>query len=283
MKAMAFLLTKQRLYAKIYQAFYQLHTLAAAYLTILGQSEPACVSAARGNKADVCRLTKKNKTFFLIFVTALHSGLNVIYESTISGKFFQNIRRITMTAKEYCTLYKRSRDKAYDALFESYCDYVYAIVYNKLRSIASREDMEECVSDIFADVFFGYDTDSSFDGDLKGYVGTVAKRRAINAFHSLTARSGHYSDSAEEELVNIGSETDIEADSDNAETRSILMSMIKELGEPDSTIILQKYYYDRSSSEIAEQLSMKASAVRMRAARALNKLKITLAAAGITL
>jgi hypothetical protein len=67
MKAMAFLLTKQRLYAKIYQAFYQLHTLAAAYLTILRQSEPACVSAARGNKADVCRLTKKNKNFFSDF------------------------------------------------------------------------------------------------------------------------------------------------------------------------------------------------------------------------
>jgi RNA polymerase sigma-70 factor (ECF subfamily) len=68
-----------------------------------------------------------------------------------------------------------------------------------------------------------------------------------------------------------------------AETRSILISKINELGEPDSTIILQKYYYDRSSSEIAEQLSMKASAVRMRAARALDKLKTTLASAGITL
>lgn len=188
-----------------------------------------------------------------------------------------------MTANEYCDLYKKSRDRAYDALFESYCDYVYAIVYNKLRSVASREDIEECVSDIFADIFFGYDTESEYAGDMKGYVGTVAKRRAINAFHSLTARSGRYSEDAEEELVNIGADTDIEADCDNAETRSILISKINELGEPDSTIILQKYYYDRSSSEIAELLSMKASAVRMRAARALDKLKTTLAAAGITL
>ena len=63
----------------------------------------------------------------------------------------------------------------------------------------------------------------------------------------------------------------------------ILMNKINELGEPDSTIILQKYYFDRSSGEIAELLSMKASAVRMRAARALEKLKKSLAAAGITL
>ena len=61
----------------------------------------------------------------------------------------------------------------------------------------------------------------------------------------------------------------------------VLLSRINELGEPDSVIILQKFYYDRSSAEIAEILSMKASAVRMRAARALKKLKMVLAADGI--
>jgi len=61
------------------------------------------------------------------------------------------------------------------------------------------------------------------------------------------------------------------------------MSKIKELGEPDSTIILQKYYYDRSSGEIAELLSMKAATVRMRAARALDKLRALLTGSGITL
>lgn len=188
-----------------------------------------------------------------------------------------------MTGTEYCKIYKKSPDNAYNALFESYCDYVYAIVYNKLRSVASREDIEECVSDIFADVFFGYNKENDNGGDMKGYIGTVAKRRAINAFHSITARQNRFSGDSEEEMNFIGDETDIEADSDMTETREILLSKINELGEPDSTIILQKYYYDRSSGEIAKLLSMKASAVRMRASRALDKLKTTLAAAGITL
>ncbi len=188
-----------------------------------------------------------------------------------------------MTGKEYSRLYAKSPDKAYDALFENYCDYVYTIVYNKLRRVAAREDIEECVSDIFADVFFGYDRSGEKSGDMKGYIGTVAKRRAINAYHSLTARAGHISDETDDELAFIRSETDIEMDSDQKETRDILMNKINELGEPDSTIILQKYYFDRSSGEIAELLSMKASTVRMRAARALEKLKKSLAAAGITL
>ncbi|MCR5730956.1 MAG: sigma-70 family RNA polymerase sigma factor [Ruminococcus sp.] len=188
-----------------------------------------------------------------------------------------------MTGKEYSKLYRKSRDKAYDALFENYCDYVYAIVYNKLRSISSREDIEECVSDIFADIFFGYDTESNYEGDMKGYVGTVSKRHAINVIRRISAKNRHISDDNEDELVNISSDVNIEAESDMAETRNILIKLINELGEPDSTIIFMKYYYDRSSAEIAEQLSMKASAVRMRAARALDKLKKTLATAGITL
>ena len=188
-----------------------------------------------------------------------------------------------MTGKEYSKLYSQSRDKAYDALFEEYCNYVYAIVYNRLRGVASREDIEECVSDIFADVFFGYSPQDALKDDMKGFIGTVAKRRAINAFHSITARQKHFSENAEDELITMSSDNDIEADSDRTETRSILLSKINELGEPDSTIILQKYYYQRSSSEIAEMLSMKASAVRMRAARALEKLRKQLANNGITL
>lgn len=188
-----------------------------------------------------------------------------------------------MTGKEYVRLYKRSKDKAYDSLFEEYCNYVYAIVYNRLRNIASREDMEECVSDIFADVFFGYTEDNAVDTDMKGYIATVAKRRSINAYRRLTSVQKHFSDSTEEQLVSIKAEDDIEKSSETAETQSILLTKISELGEPDSTIILQKYYYDRSSAEIAEMLSMKASAVRMRAARALKKLRKTLANIGITL
>ena len=77
--------------------------------------------------------------------------------------------------------------------------------------------------------------------------------------------------------------TDIEYDHGEKETRSILLSKINELGEPDSAIIIQKYYYGRTSNEIAKLLSMNARTVRTRAARALEKLKESLTAVGITL
>lgn len=61
-----------------------------------------------------------------------------------------------------------------------------------------------------------------------------------------------------------------------------MIEKINELGEPDSTIIIQKYYYNRSSSEIAKLLSMKSSAVRMRCGRAMKKLRKKLEEADIT-
>ncbi|MDO4862679.1 MAG: sigma-70 family RNA polymerase sigma factor [Ruminococcus sp.] len=188
-----------------------------------------------------------------------------------------------MTGDEYRALHEKSPDKAYDALFDSYCDYVYAIVFNKLRSVASREDIEECVCDIFADIYFGYDVKSEFGGDMKGYVSTVAKRKAINAYRSLAARASHISEDPDDSFAEMKAGTDIESDHDRKETRAILLSKIYELGEPDSVIIIQKYYYGRTSNEIAEQLSMKAETVRTRAARALEKLRSSLTAVGITL
>lgn len=188
-----------------------------------------------------------------------------------------------MTGTEYCDMYKNAPEKAYSALFKNYCDYVYAIVFNKLRSVASHEDIEECVSDIFAEIFFSYKKSSESAAELKGYISTVAKRKAINAYHSLKARSGHFSGDSDDYISEINSGSDIEEDYDKLETQTILIDKINDLGEPDSTIILQKYYYNRSSNEIAEMLSMKASAVRMRAARALDKLRESLTAAGITL
>lgn len=178
-----------------------------------------------------------------------------------------------MTGIYYSKLYRKSHDKAYRALFDEYCNYVYKVVYSKLFSCGTHEDIEECVSDIFAEIYFKYDPEVEYDGDLKGYIAIVANRRAITKFHRLSSKSNLKEDVDEDEFNKYQSDNDIQIESENDVLSNILIEKIKELGEPDSTIIIQKYYYDRSSNEIARTLSMKASAVRMRCTRALKKLK----------
>ena len=58
-----------------------------------------------------------------------------------------------MTDKEYLELYRNSPTIAQNMLFEEYVGYVYSIVFNKLRSCAGHEDIEECVGDVFFSVY----------------------------------------------------------------------------------------------------------------------------------
>ena len=67
------------------------------------------------------------------------------------------------------------------------------------------------------------------------------------------------------------------------ECRRIILDKIAELGEPDSTIIFQKYYYGRSAKEIAEMVRLTPENIRVRSGRAVKKLKEMLERAGISL
>ena len=188
-----------------------------------------------------------------------------------------------MTGSDYSILHKKSPNNAHRALFDEYCAYVYTIVHNRLRSIASKEDIEECVSDIFADVYAKLDTENNNPGEIKPFICTVAKRRAVDKFRRCSAKkieTVSLFDSGSELLAD---ESSLAEETERKELQKAVFDQIKALGEPDSTIIIQKYYYDRSSKEIAAQLSMTSVAVRSRCSRALKKLKQSLVESGITL
>lgn len=181
-----------------------------------------------------------------------------------------------MTDSELSALLRQSERAGHAALFREYAGYVYSIVYGKLKGCGSREDAEECVSDVFAEVFRRYDTDSTHDGDLKGLIGTIAKRRAIDTYRRLSGK-------AEQTALHEGipSGDDVEETAEAAEQSRLLMRCIEELGEPDAVIIIRKFYYRQSSKEIAQTLSMKPSAVRMRCSRALKALQKRLKELGL--
>jgi len=188
-----------------------------------------------------------------------------------------------MTDSEFKALIKKSPASGHRALFDEYCNYVYAIVVNKLRSCGTREDMEECVSDVFADVYRKLEKAEGREGDLKAYIGVIAKRRAIDFYRRLANVSGTTVSIDDDNMDELVSETNIERNSEKSERNEILLKKVRELGEPDSTIIIQQYYYNRTASEIGDSISMTAAAVQKRSVRARNKLREMLTEAGVSL
>ena len=184
-----------------------------------------------------------------------------------------------MTDKDIKELMKSSPDKGFRALFDEYWSYVYTIVYNTLRDCGSKSDIEDCTADVLSDVMMNYDTEH--EGSLKAYLGTSAKRRAIDMRRSLSSRKSVSID--EDENLLLTSDENIETATESSHISAILLSRIEELGEPDSTIIIQRYFYDRSSAETARILGMNPITVRSRLRRALKKLRDVLTDMDITL
>ena len=185
-----------------------------------------------------------------------------------------------MTESELRTAVSRSRRDGFHALFQQYKMYVYTIVWDKLSSVGSREDAEECVSDIFREIFLHYDEIE--DGTLKRYIGTIAKRRAIDYFRRLSAQELTVS-LDDENQPDVASNDDIEEQSDENDLHSLLLEAVWQLGEPDATLVLQKYYYDCDTETIARNLHMNPITVRVRLSRALRRLRKLLTDQGITM
>lgn len=187
-----------------------------------------------------------------------------------------------MTNEEYRRKKRNSSEEAHRAVFDEYFNYVYTIVFNRLRSCGRREDTEECVCDVFAEFYRCYDSGKASEGDISGFIGVLARRMASARYRRLTSSAENVP--LDDEAFSVSDPaSDTVKEVEGKELRRIILDSIESLGEPDSTIILMKYYYGRSAKDIAGAVSLTPENVRVRSGRALKKLRAILEKAGISL
>lgn len=176
-----------------------------------------------------------------------------------------------MTDNEILQLIRDDPKKGHRELFDTYYNYVCAVVTNILRSTASPEDIDECIIDVFASVIPRIE--ASTESNIKAYIGTAAKHRAISMQRSLISGNSKVVPDGEDMLSELPSGEDIAENAEKNAAAQVLLREVAALGEPDSTIIIQKYFYCRNSREIAGMVGMTPPAVRLRCSRALKKLR----------
>lgn len=165
-----------------------------------------------------------------------------------------------------------------EILVEKFGGYVKAVVINKIGGIASREDIEDCISDVFFDLCKTPDTLPADQNELKYLISTIAKRRAVDYFRRISQKVNTVSD--DEQLMSLPDKIDVESEFDKKSADSALWNTVKALGEPDSAIIIYRYFYRKKAREIAKILNMSPSAVHKRAQRAVAKIRENLAEQG---
>ncbi len=179
-----------------------------------------------------------------------------------------------MTEPQIRLLMQHQPEQGKRALFDTYYHYVYAIAYRKISGIGTHEDVEECVIDVFLDIFTRFDTIGS--GSLKAYIGTAARHMASNTCRYLLAKSRNAEPLDEAAVLALPSGEDVAASAEQAELTQRLLQSIEALGEPDSVILIQKFFYGRDAGEIAGILGKSPAFVRNRCSRALKRLRAEL-------
>ena len=156
-------------------------------------------------------------------------------------------------------------------MMDNYMALIYTIVFNKLSGIYSKEDIEECVSDVFFEAFHYRNRIDLEKGSIKAFLAIIAKRKAIDMYRKNKNNSHIPIDDISQDLYSI---VDDVADSILLkESNSVLINAIKSLGEPDSEIIIRKFYLYQSSKDISKDIGLKVNTIDKKVSRCMQKLK----------
>ncbi len=175
--------------------------------------------------------------------------------------------------EELLKLLDKKPEKGLEMLMNSYNGLVYTIAYNNLYNFVSKEDIEECVSDIIYEIYKNRRNIDLTKGSIKSFISVISKRRSIDLLRKVNKKKNdisiegmEYEDIRSENLT-------IEDKIVNNETKNYLINSIKSLGEPDSEIMIRKYYFGESTKEISKILKIKQNTIDKKVSRVLSKLK----------
>ena len=163
-----------------------------------------------------------------------------------------------------CAL-RHGDEEALGELIRRYTPYVGAIVWNIVRESLSLEDAREIVADVFCALW--RNAEKPRPEALKGYLGRIARNRALNALRRIGRELP-----LEENLLEIPVPGP-EEESTRRELYEALRRAVEHLDEPDRSIFLRHYYLEQNSRVIAETLGLSQNTVTSKLRRGRERLR----------
>ena len=166
-----------------------------------------------------------------------------------------------MRESRLITLLQSQKPEGLQALMATYQAYVGTIIRNITRSSLSEQDVEELTADTFFAVW------QTTDKLQAGKVAAIARNKAKSRLRSLSETIP-----LEEEAILLET-ADLEQEVEHTLLSEALQDTITTLSATDRDILIRYYYYYQRIPEIAEELQLSVSAVKVRLHRARKKLK----------
>lgn len=153
-------------------------------------------------------------------------------------------------------------------VINKYFKLMWSIVSSILKNVASTQDIEECVADVFVYLWENSEKYNTQRGKLKVWLSVVARSRAINKYHEIVRRSAISIEEAPL-IAQLDFVDGILAE----ETKQMLVGAIRSLDQPKQEILMRRYYYDQKPKEIAVALDMPVKQVENHLYRTKKKLR----------
>ena len=150
-------------------------------------------------------------------------------------------------------------DAASSYMIRAYSKLLWVIVGGILSKVGSRQDIEECISDVFVQLWMNPRAFNPEKGSLKTYLAVIAKSKALNAYRKLSKSKTVELDEADK----LSDDDLLDCILENEKLGELYIA-IANLTEPDKEILLRRYFYDEKPKSIAEHVSLPLKEVKNR-------------------
>ena len=154
-------------------------------------------------------------------------------------------------------LIKKKDHRGIDYIVDLYSDKISYIVNSILKGYSNKEDIEECISDVFISVYNDIHTYDNKKGKFETFVFIKAKYIALDYKRKIIKKK-EYEKIKEDRLLKINEN---------------IANFINNLKEPDKTYFYLKYFINMESKEIAKKYNTTLSSVENRLYRCRLALK----------
>ncbi len=153
---------------------------------------------------------------------------------------------------------KQREEEAFSHVIEIYSKLLWVIVGGVLSKSFGYlvQDVEECVSDVFIELWNHPEKFDPKRGSLKTYLAVMARSKAIN-LHRKRGKENiiRLEDCRDAEMVpdNASTSTDGWMDQENYQ---VLYEAIRQLPKPTREILIRRYFYEEQPRDIALKLAL---------------------------
>lgn len=169
-----------------------------------------------------------------------------------------------MQEKNIIDAIKAGDEQAMQKIICRYSRLLWSIVGAVLSQVGTTEDMEECVADVFIDLWKHPQKYDESRGSLKAWLSVIARNKAIDRYRQKTKIQTIPLE--ETVLAQMGMEPEME-------NREGLQEALAELTEEEREILLRRYVYQQKPKEMAVALGLSVKQIENRLYRIKAKMR----------